>query len=257
MRNIKLVYKYDGTDFFGFQRQTSARTIQGEIEKVLFTITKENINLTSAGRTDRGVHAFMQVSNFFTNCPIPTNKLLLTLNNALPLDISITSVEEVNPNFSSRFSAKERSYKYFLTLKKDPFSNRFATYTKEYIDLNKFLEVLEPLKGAHDFKNFKLADCSSKHQNREIYSITGEQLNEYNIVIEIKGNAFLKSQIRIIIGTALDIYLGKKPKDYFHQMLTDFSKDFLKTVAPPNGLFLSDIQYYENINYSNPTEQDL
>lgn len=250
MRNIKLVFKYDGTDFYGFQRQISARTVQGELEKILLKIMKEDITMISAGRTDRGVHASMQVSNFFTNCPIPTDKILLALSNALPQDISILSVEEVPSNFSARFSAKERSYKYFLTFTKDPFTNRFATYTPEKIDLEKFLKILKPLEGVHNFKNFKLADCASKHQNREIYLISGKQIDSNNIVIEIKGNAFLKSQIRIIIGLALEIYLNRKPQDYFKKMLTDFSMEYVKVVAPPNGLFLSDITYFENLNYS-------
>lgn len=252
MRNIKLVYKYDGTDFYGFQRQNSFRTVQGELEKILSKFTKESITLISAGRTDRGVHALMQVSNFSTSSTIPCDKLLKALNKAVPVDISITSVEEVPEIFCSRFSAKERSYKYFLTFQKDPFSNRFATYTKDKIILEKFLNILQTLQGKHDFKNFKLSDCTSKHQVREIYSITGVQIDENNIMIEIKGNAFLKSQIRIIIGTALEIYLGKKPENYFHLMLTDLSKEFLKVVAPPNGLFLSEITYYDSLNYSTP-----
>lgn len=250
MRNIKLTYQYDGTDFFGFQRQNNFRTIQGELEKIIRLFTKEEINLVSAGRTDRGVHAMMQVSNFFTNSPIPTEKMFIILNNALPIDISIISIEEVSINFSSRFSAKERSYKYFLTWERSPFNNRFATYIQQPIILEKFLAILKVLEGKHDFKNFKLADCTSKHQVREIFFIKGIQHDKSTIYIEIQGNAFLKSQIRIIIGTALEIYFGRQPSDFFLKMLTDHSKEYAKFVAPSNGLFLSKITYYENLNYS-------
>lgn len=250
MRNIKLIYQYDGTDFFGFQRQNNFRTIQGELEKIIRLFTKEEINLVSAGRTDRGVHAMMQVSNFLTNSPIPTEKMVIILNNALPIDISIIAIEEVALNFSSRFSAKERSYKYFLTWEKSPFSNRFATYLQQPIILEKFLKILKVLEGKHDFKNFRLADCTSKHQVREIFFIQGIQYNKNTICIEIQGNAFLKSQIRIIIGTALEIYFDRQPSDFFLKMLTDYSKEYAKFVSPPNGLFLSEITYYENLNYS-------
>lgn len=250
MRNIKITFQYDGTDFFGFQRQSSARTIQGELEKLLSLFTKEEVTLVSAGRTDRGVHALMQVSNFFTNSTIPADKLTFVLNNSLPSDIFILSCEDVADNFSARFSAKERSYKYYLTWKKSPFSNRFATFIKSPIELSRFVSILRALEGEHNFKNFKLADCSSQHQIRKIYSISGEQVSEDSICITIKGNAFLKSQIRIIIGTALDIYSGKMPENYFLQMLNDHSKDYVKVVAPPQGLFLSEITYFENLNYS-------
>lgn len=250
MRNIKLTFQYDGTDFLGFQKQRIGRTIQGELEKSLSIILKESISIVSAGRTDRGVHAMMQVSNFFTKSLIPTEKLILALNNILPPDIFITDSCDVPVSFSARFSAKERVYKYYLTWKQSPFSNRYATLVKNRINLNKFLSILKPLEGEHNFKNFKLADCTSKHQIREIYSITGEQHDFETICITVRGNAFLKSQIRIIIGTALDIYFEKKSSNYFIMMLTDYKTEFLKVVAPPNGLFLSEIQYFENINYS-------
>ncbi|MGL4687573.1 MAG: tRNA pseudouridine(38-40) synthase TruA, partial [Fusobacteriaceae bacterium] len=173
MRHIKLKYTYDGTDFLGFQRQPNSRTVQGELEKLLSKYMKESINLISSGRTDRGVHAFMQVSNFSTTSTIPVEKIKLILNSSLPIDISITAVEEVDIHFNSRFSAKERTYKYFLTHEKSPFKNRFATYTSLQLDLEAFLLILQPLVGKHDFRNFRLADSKHVNQVREIYSIVG------------------------------------------------------------------------------------
>lgn len=243
MKNIKLIYMYDGTDFFGFQRQLKGRTVQGVIEEVLHKITKEEITITSSGRTDRGVHAHMQVSNFITNSSIPVDRLLKALNNMLPQDISIQSCEEVELNFNSRYNARERIYRYYLTTHRSPFENRFSTYVGENVNLSKFLSILNILIGRHDFRNFKLSDCTSKHQVREIYSIHGEFVDSSKFFIEIKGNGFLKSQIRIIIGTALEIYYGKKSIDYFKILLNDFTKDYPKIVAPPNGLTLFHIKY--------------
>ncbi|MGL5122660.1 MAG: tRNA pseudouridine(38-40) synthase TruA [Fusobacteriaceae bacterium] len=242
MRNIKLTYAYDGTDFLGFQRQPNSRTVQGELEKLLSKYMKEPINLTSSGRTDRGVHAFMQVSNFLTNSTIPLKKIQLILNSSLPIDISITAAEEVDADFNSRFSAKKRTYKYFLTHEKNPFKNRFATYTFLKLDLESFLLILQPLIGKHDFRNFRLADSKNVNQVREIYSIIGSYEGG-NICIEIKGSSFLKSQIRIIIGTALEIYKGNKPKNYLEILLNDLTYEYPKIVAEPNGLFLSNISY--------------
>ncbi|MGL4254376.1 MAG: tRNA pseudouridine(38-40) synthase TruA [Fusobacteriaceae bacterium] len=243
MRNIKFTYMYDGTDFLGFQRQPKGRTVQGILENILFKITKEKINLVSSGRTDKGVHAHMQVSNFLTQSPIPVEKLIKAMNNMLPQDISIQSCKEVEIDFNARFSAKGRVYRYYLTTLRSPFGNRFATYLDDEIDLPRFLSILEILVGRHDFRNFRLADCASKNQVRDIYYIYGEFIDSKNFFIEIKGNAFLKSQIRIIIGTALEIYHGKKPENYFKTLLTDFTKNYAKIVAPPNGLTLFQIKY--------------
>ena len=91
MRNIKIKYEYDGTDFFGMQKQKKARTVAGEIEKILNVILKEKINLINSGRTDRGVHALEQVSNFFTDSKIPAERLEYALKNALPKDINLFS----------------------------------------------------------------------------------------------------------------------------------------------------------------------
>lgn len=243
MKNIKLIYMYDGTDFLGFQRQLKGRTIQGILEDSLHKITKEKVNLVSSGRTDRGVHAHMQVSNFLTNCSIPTERLEKALNNMLPQDIYIKKCEEMSLNFNSRYNAKERIYRYYLTTLQSPFENRFATYIGDEINLSKFLSILQILVGRHDFKNFRLADCSSKHQVREILSIHGEFVDSKKFFIEIRGNGFLKSQIRIVIGTALEIYYGKKSENYFMLLLTDLKKEYPKIVAPPNGLTLFQIKY--------------
>lgn len=243
MRNIKLTYMYDGSDFLGFQKQPLKRTVQGVLEGSILKIIKEEINLISSGRTDRGVHAQMQISNFCTHSSIPCERLMLALNNMLPVDISIISCEEAEIDFNSRYNAKERIYRYYLTNLKSPFHNRFSTFLERPVELFKFLEILQPLVGRHDFRNFRLSDCTSKHQVREIYSITGNFVNEHEFYIEIRGNAFLKSQIRIIIGTALEIYFGKKSQDYFLTLLHDFQKDHSKIVAPPNGLILYSIKY--------------
>lgn len=243
MRNIKFTYMYDGTDFLGFQRQPKVRTVQGVLEEVLYKLTRENVNLISSGRTDRGVHAHMQVSNFISNSPIPLEKLLKAMNNMLPTDISILSCEEATLDFNSRYNARERVYRYYLTNLHSPFENRFATYIEYEVNLPKFLSILNVLIGRHDFRNFRLSDCTSKHQIREIYSINVESIDSTKFFIEIKGNGFLKSQIRIIIGTALEIYRGKKPENYFKILLTDFKKDYSKVVAPPNGLTLFQIKY--------------
>lgn len=243
MRNIKLIYSYDGSMFYGFQRQPDKRTVQGEIEKLLNILLKEEINLISSGRTDRGVHALMQVSNFKTNSNIPTSRLLYALSRGLPSDIVIKDVIEEEINFNSRFDAKKREYEYIITSLKNPFRARYESFYKEKIDILKLKEIMKEYIGVHNFNNFRMSDCGSKNPMREIYELDIIRLDEYRIKIRILGNAFLKSQIRIMVQTALDIYFGKANKDLIKNMFINNNKMFKKRVASPEGLYLSKIYY--------------
>ncbi|BBA49810.1 tRNA pseudouridine(38-40) synthase TruA [uncultured Fusobacterium sp.] len=242
MKNIKIRYRFDGSMFYGFQRQPGRRTVQGEIEKLLEVVLREKVNMISAGRTDRGVHALEQVSNFFTNSSIPIEKLKYALSKGLPLDIEIFEAKEVDMEFNSRFMAKSRAYKYIISWIKNPFESRYVTLVHEKMDKDKFLKILKPLVGINDFNNFRLSDCGSKTSIREIYSITAEE-NENKLIIDIKGNSFLKSQIRIMIGTALNVYLGNCDKNYLIDMLANPNENFIKKVADPYGLYLSEVNY--------------
>ena len=243
MRNIKITYRYDGSMFYGFQRQPEKRTVQGEIEKLLNVVLKTNIDMISSGRTDRGVHALIQVSNFHTDSTIPLEKLKYVLNRGLPLDIELLDIEEVEEEFNSRFDAKSRGYRYILSWERDPFKSRYETYINREIDTKRFASIMEPLIGIHDFNNFRLSDCGSKTSVREIYSIDVKKLDSSRIAVDILGSSFLKSQIRIIIGTALDVYFGVRDESYLREMLENPNKKFIRKVAEPNGLYLSKVNY--------------
>lgn len=243
MRNIKLTYRYDGSLFYGFQRQPEKRTVQGEIEKLLNVVFKKEIDMISSGRTDRGVHALIQVSNFYVDSTIPIERLKYILNRGLPLDIELLDVEEVEEKFNSRFDAKNRGYRYIISWERNPFRSRYETFINREIDIKGFYEILKPLIGIHDFNNFRLSDCGSKTSVREIYDIKIEKLEEKRIAIDLLGSSFLKSQIRIIIGTALNIYFKELPENYIEEMLKNPNKKYLKKVAPPYGLYLSQVNY--------------
>ncbi|WP_286033990.1 tRNA pseudouridine(38-40) synthase TruA [Fusobacterium necrogenes] len=243
MRNIKMVYRYDGSMFYGFQRQPNKRTVQGEIESLLNVVLKEQVDIISSGRTDRGVHALIQVSNFYTDSGIPLDRLKYVLMRGLPLDIGILSLEEVDLEFNSRFDAKSRGYTYRLSWERDPFQSRYETYVNKEIDIENFQNILNSLIGIHDFNNFRLSDCGSKTSIREIYDIEVKKIGKKRVSIDIIGSSFLKSQIRIIIGTALNIYFGNLPKNYIEEMLKNPNKKYIKKVAEPNGLYLSKVDY--------------
>ena len=185
----------------------------------------------------------MQVSNFKTSSAIPTDRLEYALNRGLPEDINIMSVEDVDDNFNSRFDAKTRTYEYILSWEKTPFRARYETFINKKIDIDKFKEILQNFIGIHDFNNFRMSDCGSKTSVREIYNINAEKIDDYRIKVRIVGNAFLKSQIRIIIQTSIDTYFGRCEKDCILKMLNNPNKTFKKRVASPNGLYLAKIEY--------------
>jgi len=245
MRNIKISYSYDGSCFFGFQRQPKKRTVQGEIEKALNLILKDKINLITSGRTDRGVHARKQVSNFLVKpgINIPIKNLKRALNNIIPNDIDIFDIEEVALNFHSRYLAKKRAYEYLITWEKDVFLRRYKTYIPKKIDPNKFYNILKPLIGTHDFNNFRLKDENNKTSIREIFKINTSLNDSNTLSIFIEGNAFLKTQIRIIVGVALDVYFNRKPSNYIELLLKEPHINRKIEVADPFGLYLVKIDY--------------
>lgn len=242
-RNIKLEFRYDGSRYFGFQRQPKQITVQGEIEKILRTVTKEEVNLISAGRTDRGVHANHQVSNFYTFSTIPVDKFKYLLSRVLPADIEILSVEDVEENFNARHDAKSREYLYIISWNRSPFKARYCKFVKEKIDAERLEKIFSDFIGIKDFQNFRLKDCASKITIREIYEIRVEYSGANEINIYIKGSAFLKSQIRIMVGTALEIYYENLSEDTIKKMLTDFTKEYKKNLVEPEGLYLNRIEY--------------
>ncbi len=245
MRNIKISYSYDGSDFYGFQRQPDKRTVQGEIERVLNIILKSEVNLTTAGRTDRGVHARVQVSNFFvdSSVTIPLENLKRAVNKLLPPDIDVFHVCEESVDFNARYMPKLRAYEYILTWKKDVFSRRYKTYIPKSVNPQELTKILSVLKGKHDFNNFRIKDENNRTTIREIYKIEAYYKNENEIGIYIEGSAFLKTQVRIIVGTALDVYFGRKPADYLELLLNEPDKPRKTEVAEPGGLYLTKIEY--------------
>ena len=245
MRNIKISYSYDGSDFYGFQRQPDKRTVQGELERVLNIILKKEVNLTTAGRTDKGVHARVQVSNFIidSSVTIPLDNLKRAVNKLLPPDIDLFHICEERMDFNARYMPKTRAYEYIITWKKDVFSRRYKTYVNKKIDCERFLEILKPLIGEHDFNNFRLKDENNKTSIRTIYNIETYLKDEDTMGIYIEGNAFLKTQIRIIVGTALDIYFGRKPENYIRELLENPFKEYKIEIAEPSGLYLSKVEY--------------
>lgn len=190
----------------GWQKQPNKLNIQGTIEKAIYDITGEEINLIASGRTDAGVHSFGQVANFKTNSKIPIDKMALAINSKLKKSIVIKSAEEVDDRFHSRYNCKRKTYRYVINNSHE--GTAIYRYLEYHIpiklDINKMKQAAEYFKGEHDFKAFKASGTSSKSSVRIIYNAEvikkGDRIN-----IELTGNGFLYNMVRIISGTLVEV----------------------------------------------------
>ncbi|MBQ4378086.1 MAG: tRNA pseudouridine(38-40) synthase TruA [Treponema sp.] len=253
MRNILLTVSYDGTDFCGWQRQDKSdsgkpvRTVQGEIERALAKIHKTQVNLTGSGRTDSGVHAFRQAANFYSPIDsIPVEKYIPAINAFLPPDIRIIESKEVPEDFSSRFSATSRTYRYFIHTGL-PFASemRYVWPVYHKPDLKILNEMCSYLKGELDCATFAAAGDASLSTCRYIEKahFFTDSKNPEVIVFEITANAFLWKMVRSLTGTLIFFEKSGKSPDYFKEVLESKNRKKAGPTAPPTGLFLYDISF--------------
>lgn len=247
-RNVKIVYQYDGSKFCGFQRQMGIKTVQGEIEKVISKTFFQNINMISSGRTDKGVHAIEQVSNFMIDQNIPLNAIKRQLNKRLKGEIKILDIEEMDEKFNSRFDAQNRTYLYIMKVEDEitPFEANYITGIKEMIDIDKFQKIMSEFIGKHDFSSFMKKDKAYRNPVREIFYVKcyyDEKFGEKQLNVEICGNGFLKTMVRIMIGSALAVYFGNVEEDYIKKRLENPNADDKKILAASEGLYLYKVNY--------------
>ena len=244
-RNIKLSIAYDGTEYCGWQIQNNEATVQGEIEKALAFIHKKDIRLTGSGRTDSGVHAKGQVANFYTDLKsIPEENFAHALNSLLPKDIRIMKSREVESEFHSRYDARERIYRYYISSGNLPFpwQNKYCHYVRDRLDVKKLNKIVSPLTGIHDFTTFSAPMEAGVSMTREIYS--AHFYSEYPfIVFKISGSAFLRKMVRSITGTVLDLYSKEDDGTRMKEFLDAADRSLAGPTAPARGLFLYNVRY--------------
>lgn len=244
MRNIKLTIEYDGKCYNGWQKQPNKLNIQGEIERAIYNITKEEVDLIGSGRTDAGVHALGQVANFKTNSQISIEKLPLAINSQLKNSIVIKEAEEVNERFHSRYNAKRKTYRYIINNSKcgtTIYRNLEYSYPFK-LDAEKMKQASKYFEGEHDFKAFKSSGTSSKNSVRTIYKAIVKQEGE-KIIIELTGNGFLYNMVRIISGTLLDVGLGKIQPEEIPEMIESKDRQRAGKTLPAHGLYLVEVKY--------------
>ncbi len=242
MRNIKLTLEYDGTDFVGWQSQTNGRNVQDEITNVLDQVLQEPITLIGAGRTDSGVHARGQVANFRTNSSLGVSSILNALNGTLPEDIYVHSAIEVDEKFHSRFDAKGRLYKYYISLIPSAIGRQYQWFVKYDLDLSLMNEVAAQLVGEHDFESFTKSESLVPHHRCTVLKSEWTKLPSM-LIYEIRANRFLHGMVRALVGTMVDIGRGYIPVTAFKDIMSAKDRRKAGMAVPPSGLFLEEVTY--------------
>ena len=245
MRNIRLTIEYDGKDFNGWQKQPNKLNIQGEIERAIMDITKEDkIDLIASGRTDAGVHALGQIANFRTNSTIPIEKFAMAINSKVKKSIIIKKAEEVDEKFHSRYSCKQKTYRYVINNSETGSAiYRYLEYHYPIkLDVKKMKKAIKYFEGEHDFKAFRASGTGSKTSVRKIYKADVIQDGD-RIYIELTGSGFLYNMVRIIAGTLIDVGNGKINVEDIPNIINEGDRKKAGKTLPPHGLFLVKVEY--------------
>lgn len=242
---FKITIEYDGTDFHGWQRQKKDRSVQGEIEKILQTITTNRITLIGSGRTDAGVHALGQVAHFTCDTKLSPQALKKGLNSLLPKDIIILSCEKTDDNFHARFNTKSKVYNYRILNQSLPSAihRRYVWHIPKTLDLDSMRSAIGHIKGRHDFSAFEGAGSPRSHSIRNIMKAEIKKDKHGFLVIGLEANGFLKFMVRNIVGTLVDVGLGKITPEGFRKILLSKDRNLASPTAPPQGLFLVQVKY--------------
>ena len=245
MRTIRLRLCYDGTRYRGWQRLAGEEnTIQGKLETVLSRILGETIEISGSGRTDAGAHAMGQVASFHCESPMDCGELLEQLRRYLPEDIGIYSCEEAAPRFHARLNAKEKTYCYRVWNGEEPcvFDRRYVYRLEEKLSMAAMKSACECFLGIHDFSAFSSAKHSKKSNVREIYRFTVERKGP-EIRFTVTGNGFLYNMVRIMVGTVLEVGMGKRGSEEILQILAGKRREAAGYTVPAKGLCLMEVRY--------------
>lgn len=255
MKYIKLLIEFDGANYQGWQTQRSGLTIQDCMSRTISGITGESIKLTSASRTDAGVHALGQVAVFRTDSGLTADTMKRALNARLPKDIRILGAEALDHEFHPRYQAVKKSYFYLIekTQKQSVFFHRYTWRVPVSLDIDSMNKASELLLGEHDFSAFRGTGCGAKTTVRTIHSLTLSRHDYIDfmtarvqgdfIKIRIEANAFLRHMVRNIVGTLAEVGKGRISPESLTDILASCDRKKAGPTAPAKGLFLEKVYY--------------
>lgn len=245
MSRYKITVEYDGTPFFGWQKQRGLPTIQSALEEAILPLTKSPVTIFGAGRTDTGVHALEQVAHFDANIQSDCNKIRECMNARMKnIPVRVLHVEKVSNEFDARFSAIERGYLYkILNRRAGPTldKNRCWHVMKD-LDVDKMNAAAQILLGQHDFSAFRAAGCQALSPIKTLNYISVLR-NQDIITIDVRAKSFLYHQVRNIVGSLFMVGCGKWSEKDFQNVLEGKNRAAAGQTAPPEGLYFAFVKY--------------
>ncbi len=251
LRTWRLTLEYDGTQYSGWQEQTNAKTVAGEVRQAAEEFLQTDVELHGSGRTDAGVHALGQIAHLranLRNAPRP-EELRRALNAALPGSIAVLNVEPAGNRFHARHHAIRRSYIYQISTRKRAFEKKYVWWVKEPLDLDAMQAAASMLAGRHDFVCFRAPD-PSKPEESTMVVVDGASIHSDGdmILFRIEASHFLWRMVRRVVGALVKIGKGEMTVAQFEQLLNgkcDPKLDIAAWTAPAAGLFLEQVTYNE------------
>lgn len=236
---------YDGTDYAGWQRQINALSIQQELEEKLSILLKKETPLTGCGRTDTGVHAFNFFAHFDSESIANTEECVYHWNAMINSGIHVFNIFTAPDDWSARFSATKRTYRYILLKSRNPFLSRFACMVPYPLDIDKMQKAASALVGTHDFTSFAKLHGG---QNNGICKVQSAEIivSDDMIVFEISADRFIRNMVRAVTGTLLDIGRGRMSSESIDEILLSLDRSRAGASVPAHGLFLSEVHYENN-----------
>lgn len=246
----KLVLHYDGRNFYGWQKQSNRRTVQGELESLLEHLCGHPVTVTGAGRTDRGVHATGQVAAALIPARFEETELQRALNAMAPPDLWIESAEPAPEAFHPRYDAVSRTYAYRIGVcprARSPFNLGYCWPLERRPDLERMREATEPMVGDNDFGGFAKSGQPARGVRCDVSAAGWREetgaLDAAMLIFEITADRFLHHMVRYLVGTLAEIGFERRPVDGIARLLAREPGVTTAAPAPPEGLFLTRVTY--------------
>lgn len=248
--------EYCGTHYSGWQTQPGGGTVQDCVEASVSCVASDDTSVQCAGRTDAGVHAVAQVAHFDTRAERSPRQWVLGLNTNLPKDINVAWVRVVDDNFHARFGAVQRRYRYVVLnrLYRSALMHQRVHFEPRTLDHQRMHEAAQQLVGKHDFNAFRSASCQAKHAVRSVSSLRVRRQDDF-VTVDIAADAFLQNMVRIIVGSLLRVGRGDADAQWLGQVLAGRDRKHLGATAPPEGLYLTAVEYPDA--YALPSAPEL
>lgn len=237
---------YKGTGYHGWQIQENANTVQAELQKCLSTLFRQETDIMGSGRTDTGVHATHQIAHFDSPEELDGPQWIFKLNSFLPPDISIQTLRLVKPDTHARFDATKRSYQYLIHQKKSPFQEKLSYYYPKELDVETMNQAAEKLMGEQNFESFSKVKTEVNTFICTIKEARWEKQND-SLVFHVTANRFLRGMVRALVGTLLDVGLGKLTVADFVNIIESRDRKKAGRAVPAHGLYLTAVVYPDSV----------